>query len=145
MPLNETVVPASCVPKRPSMLTWASVICAGPRPEPYSTMISPGAIGPVRLLAPLVTAVIVAEVPVKPACETETDTPAIEMMAERPPPALAATARVMVAVPAPEDAPETVIQLGKPETVQEQEGVVCMPTVKLRPEAGACNDVGATE
>src|ERR1017187_9547221 len=130
MALNETVEAASCVPKRPSLLTWASVICAGPRPEPYSTMISPGAIGPVRLLAPLVTAVIDAEVPFKPACETETDTPAIEMMAERAPPALGETARVMVAEPLPEDAPEAVIQLGKPETAHKQEGLVCMLTVK---------------
>ena len=58
---------------------------------------------------------------------------------------LGETTRVTEAEPEPEDAPETVIQPGKPETVQGQEGVVWMLTVKLPPEAGACNVVGETE
>ena len=60
-------------------------------------------------------------------------------------PELGATTRVTVAEPAPEDAPETVIQLGRPETTQEQEAVVWMLAVRLPPEAGACNVVGETE
>jgi hypothetical protein len=52
---------------------------------------------------------------------------------------------MMVAGPVPEEAPETVIQPGKLETAQEQEGVVWMLTFKLPPGAGACNEVGETE
>jgi hypothetical protein len=58
---------------------------------------------------------------------------------------LATTARVTEAEPAPDDAPETVIQPGKPETAQAQEAAVWMPTVKLPPEAANCNAVGDTE
>jgi hypothetical protein len=50
-----------------------------------------------------------------------------------------------VADPAPEDAPETVIQLGRPETAQVQEAAVWMLKVKLPPEAGTGNVVGETE
>jgi hypothetical protein len=38
-----------------------------------------------------------------------------------------------------EEVPETVIQLGRLETVQEQELVVWMLRVKLPPESEACN------
>src|ERR1017187_8509048 len=58
---------------------------------------------------------------------------------------LGATTRVIVAGPLPELAPETVIQLGKPEMVQGQAGAVWMLTDKLPPAAGACNVVGETE
>jgi hypothetical protein len=57
---------------------------------------------------------------------------------------LGATTRVTVAGPEPDDAPETVTQAGKPETIQEQEAVVWMVTVKLPPAAGACHVVGET-
>ena len=68
-----------------------------------------------------------------------TDTPAIKIVALRGAPELGEATRVTVAEPAPEDAPETVIQPGKPETAHEQEAVVWMLTVRLPPEAGACN------
>ena len=58
---------------------------------------------------------------------------------------LGKTARTTEAEPGPEDAAEAVIQAGKPEIAQGQEAVVWMPTVKLPPEAGACNVVGETE
>jgi hypothetical protein len=58
---------------------------------------------------------------------------------------LGATARVTVPGPVPELAPDTVIQLGNPEVVHEQEIGVWMVTVKLPPEAGACKETGATE
>jgi hypothetical protein len=76
---------------------------------------------------------------------TVTDTPAIETVALRAVPELEATTRVTVAGPAPEDAPETLIQLGKPETVQVQEASVWMVKVKLPPAAGPCKAVGETE
>jgi hypothetical protein len=48
--------------------------------------------------------------------------PAIETVAVRDSPELLGTAaRVTVAEPEPEEAPETAIQAGKPETVQKQE------------------------
>jgi len=50
-----------------------------------------------------------------------------------------------VAEPVPEEAPETVIQLGKPETAQKQEAVVWMLMVKLPPRRGPANVVGETE
>ena len=58
---------------------------------------------------------------------------------------LGTTASVTEAEPAPEDAPETVIHPGKPETAQAQDAAVWMPTAKLPPEAGNCNAVGETE
>src|ERR1035441_10631054 len=56
IPLKETVVPESCVQMLPAEFMWYSANCAGPRPEPYKTTISPGETGPRRLLAPFVTA-----------------------------------------------------------------------------------------
>jgi hypothetical protein len=58
---------------------------------------------------------------------------------------LGKTARATEAEPGPEDAVETVIQPGKPETVQGQEALVWMLMVRLAPEAGACKVVGETE
>jgi hypothetical protein len=55
------------------------------------------------------------------------------------------TAREREAEAAPEDAVETVIQPGTPETAQAQEAAVWTLTVKLPPEAGNCNAVGETE
>ena len=80
------------------------------------------------MLAPLVTAAIDGPVPGAPACETETDTPAIEMMAERAPPALAATASVIVAGPVPTALPEYVIHYGGLWTAQAQDAEVWMVT-----------------
>jgi hypothetical protein len=76
---------------------------------------------------------------------TVTGTPAIKIVALRGAPELGATTRVMVAESVPEDTPEIVIQFGKPETVQEQEAMLWMLTVKLPPDVGACNEVGETE
>ena len=76
---------------------------------------------------------------------TVTDTPAIKIVALSDAPELGAATRVTVAEPEPDDAPETVIQLGKLETTQEQEAVVWMLTVKLPPVAGNCSEVGETE
>jgi hypothetical protein len=76
---------------------------------------------------------------------TETETPAIKTAALRAAPELLGeTTRATFAEPAPDDALETEIQLEKSETVQEQEAVVWMLTVKPPPEAGACNEVGET-
>ena len=74
-----------------------------------------------------------------------TETPTIEIVALRAAPELGETTRVTAAEPTPDDAPETVIQPGRPETVQEHEAVVWMLTVKLPPAEGACNDAGPTE
>jgi hypothetical protein len=74
-----------------------------------------------------------------------TETPAIKTVALRGAPVLGATTRVTEADLTLEDAPKTVIQLGKAETVQGQEAVVWMPAVKLPPEAGAWNEAGETE
>jgi hypothetical protein len=77
---------------------------------------------------------------------TVTDTPAIRTVALRvAPELLGKTARAKEAEPGPEDAAEAVIQAGKPETAHGQEAAVWMLTVKLPPEAGACNVVGETE
>jgi hypothetical protein len=77
---------------------------------------------------------------------TVTDTPAIRTVALRvAPELLGKTARITEAEPGPEDRAEAVIQGGTPEIAQGQETVVWMPTVKLPPEAGACNVVGETE
>jgi len=51
------------------------------------------------------------------------------------------TAGPMAQLASAEEVPEAVIQLGRLETVQEQELVVWMPGVKLPPESGACNCV----
>jgi hypothetical protein len=53
--------------------------------------------------------------------------------------------RVTVAEPEPEDSTGTVIQPGKPETAQGQEGPVWMLMAKVPPEAGPGNVVGETE
>ena len=74
-----------------------------------------------------------------------TETPAIETVALIAEPELGATTRVTVAEPAPEDAPETVIQPGRLETAQGHAAPVWMLTVKLPPAAGACSEAGATE
>ena len=75
-----------------------------------------------------------------------TGTPATETVALRgAPELLGKTARATEAETAPEDAPETAIQPGKPETAQGQEAAVWMPTVRLPPAAGACKVVGETE
>jgi hypothetical protein len=58
---------------------------------------------------------------------------------------LGKTARATEAEPGPEDAAESVIQAGKPETAQGQEGAAWMLTAKLPPEAGTCKVVGETE
>jgi hypothetical protein len=76
---------------------------------------------------------------------TATETPANEIVALRAAPEFGATTRVTVAEPAPEDTPKTVIQLGRPDTVQVQEAVVWMLTVKFPPEAEIWNEVGVTE
>ena len=83
---------------------------------------------------------------------TMTEAPAIEMVVLRAAPLLGETARVTAAGPirvaVPElfaGAPDTVIQLGRPEIVQEHEVVVWTLTVKSPPPTGACNEVGATE
>ena len=55
------------------------------------------------------------------------------------------TSSVIAAEAGPEDAPETVIQAGNPETVQGHEVVVCTVTDRLPPEAGAWNEAGETE
>ena len=73
-----------------------------------------------------------------------TDVPATEIVALSDAPEFGPTTRVTVAEPEPDDVTGTVIQLGKPETVQEQAAVVWMLTVKLPPEAGACKEVGET-
>jgi hypothetical protein len=58
-------------------------------------------------------------------CMTCTETPAMERVAVRAAPELAATVRVIEEAPVREVTPgETVIQLGMLETVQEQEAVV---------------------
>jgi len=57
-----------------------------------------------------------------------TGTFATEMVALRGEPELMATTRVTVAEPVPEAAPETVTQLGKFDTAQEQELVVWILT-----------------
>jgi hypothetical protein len=46
---------------------------------------------------------------------------------------------------APEDAVETVIQPGTPETAHRHEAAVWTKTVTLPPEAGNCHAVGETE
>ena len=74
-----------------------------------------------------------------------TDTPAIRIVALIAEPELGGTTRVTVAEPAPEEAPETVIQLGRLETVQGQEAVVWILTVTLPPAAEACRVVGEAE
>jgi hypothetical protein len=73
--------------------------------------------------------------------------PAIEMVALRDvPELLGGAARVTVAEPSPEDALETTIQAGKPETAQKQEEPAAwMLTVKKPPEAGASSEVDPTE
>jgi hypothetical protein len=71
--------------------------------------------------------------------------PATRTVAVRGVPGLGETRRARVAEAGPEDAPETVIQPGKPETVQGQEAAVWMLTATLPPEAGACNEAGETE
>jgi len=77
---------------------------------------------------------------------TVTDTPAIRTVALSVAPELfGKTARATLAEPGPEDAAEAVIQPGKPETAQGQEAAVWMRTVRLPPDAGACNVVGETE
>ena len=76
---------------------------------------------------------------------TVTDTPAINIVALRGAPELGETTRVTVAEPAPEDAPETVIQPGRPETAQGQLVLVWMLTAKLPPEVETCGELGATE
>jgi hypothetical protein len=53
----------------------------------------------------------------------------MEICADRGAPAFRATAIVMFAGPAPGVEPETVIQEGRPDTVQEQEAEVWMATV----------------
>ena len=57
----------------------------------------------------------------------------------------ACPALATVAEAGPEDAAEAVIQAGKPETAQGQEGAVWTLAIKVTPEAGACNVVGETE
>jgi hypothetical protein len=74
-----------------------------------------------------------------------TGTPATKTVALRGAPELGETRRLIVAEVGPEDAPETVIQAGKPETIQGQEAVVCTVTATLPPEAGAWNEAGETE
>ena len=77
---------------------------------------------------------------------TVTDAPAIETVAFRVvPELLGKTASATEAEPAPEDAPDTAIQPGKPVTAQVQEPAVWMPTVRLPPEAATCNAAGETE
>jgi uncharacterized protein YfaQ (DUF2300 family) len=76
---------------------------------------------------------------------TVTETPAAEIVALSAMPELGATTRVTEPEPVPEDAPETVIQLGRPETVQGQKAAVWTLAVRSPPEAGACNEAGATE
>jgi hypothetical protein len=77
---------------------------------------------------------------------TVTGTPATKTVAVRvAPELLGRTARATEAETGPEDAAETVIQPGKPETAQGQEAAVWILTVTLPPEAGACNDAGETE
>ena len=58
---------------------------------------------------------------------------------------LGKTARATEAEAGPEDAAETVIQPGTPETSHGHEAAVWIPTVRLPPEAGACKLVGETE
>src|ERR1035438_8344182 len=65
--------------------------------------------------------------------------PAIEIVALRVAPELGKSSKVTVADPVPEAAPETVIQLGRPEIAQGQIAVVWMLTVRLPPAATACN------
>ena len=77
-------------------------------------------------------------------CVTVTGMPAIDRVAAREGPEFEAIARVRDAEPVPEAAPATVIQLGVPDTVHEQEAMVWMLTVKLPPETGGCNDAGLT-
>jgi hypothetical protein len=74
-----------------------------------------------------------------------TEAPAIKIVALRAGPELGMTMRVTVAGPTPEDAPETLIQLGRPEIAYEQEVAVWMLTVKSPPKAGACSEAGETE
>ena len=74
-----------------------------------------------------------------------TETPAIKMVALRLRRGVGADRQSHGGGTVPEDAPETIIQPGKPETAQKQEAAVWMATVTIPPEAGACNVVGETE
>ena len=49
---------------------------------------------------------------------------------------------VTLAGPVPEEAPETVIQLGRPATDHWQQPPVCMPMFKSPPPTGVCSEVG---
>ena len=69
---------------------------------------------------------------------TVTETPAIKIVALSGAPELAARTSVTVAEPVPEDAPDTVIQLGKLETAQEHIKVVWILTVKMSTKTGEC-------
>jgi hypothetical protein len=56
-------------------------------------------------------------------------------------PELAATTSVTDPLPVPVEAPETVIQLGKPETAHVQLAVVWIPIGKEPPAAAGCSEV----
>ena len=68
---------------------------------------------------------------------TVTEIPATVMLVLLGVPLATPTISVTVAGPVPEDAPDTVIQAGSPDTDQEQNPAVCTPMSKDPPAPGA--------
>ena len=68
---TSTWVPASWVSIRPEAFRWERVSVEGPRPAPFRTMISPGEIGPSRLLAALMA--VDTKFPVPIGCKRRTE------------------------------------------------------------------------
>src|SRR5262249_53087577 len=143
MPLKNTCVPARLVSTKAEESGWNWTSSPGPIPEPCTTTVSPGATGPPRLLAPLVTAVIDAT-PVGPlACATGMKLFAANIVVERDPPGFPAANRVTTTRPESEGATEdTVSQSGNPPTDQGHAGSVWTLIVKFPPVAGACSADG---